>query len=189
MNSGQTVLVILAMMLLGTLSLSVNRALISSSTTSLEMEASLDALSYGQSMLDEIPNHAFDQKTTGGAKVFNYIDMTRPNRLGPETSLYETISFPDTLKNGLFASDTVYNDVDDYKGYQRRITNPRLGYFNINDSVCYVSENDPDSVNNASATFQKRITVVITCPYLPKDASGKLIPLVMRDLAIYRRYF
>ena len=146
MNTGQTMMVILAMMLLGVLSLSVNRTLIDSSSTSLMMETNLDALSYGQSMLDEILNKPFDQATAGGVRIFKYSDMTRPSKLGPEGMYGETILFPDTADiHGLFQSDSIYNDVDDYRGYSRNVRNSRLGIFTISDSIQYVSEDHPDS--------------------------------------------
>ncbi len=190
MNSGQTMLVILAMVLLGTLSLSVNRTLINSSSTSLEMEANLDALSYGQSMLDEILNKSFDQFTVGGTRIYKFTDMTRPNKLGPETNFGEEINLPEKAdSNGNFLSQTVYNDVDDYRGYSRIDSNIRLGNFTLSDSVQYVSENHPDSINTTMQTFCKRVTVVISSPFMTKDQNGNVFPLVMREIAIYRRYF
>lgn len=186
MNSGQTMMVILAMMLLGTLSLNVNRTLINTSSTSLEMEADLDAISYGQSLLDEIMNKAYDQKTADGTRIYVYSGMTPVNRLGPD--LGETFTLPDSNYTGAYLSQTKYNDVDDYKNYRRIITNPRLGNFTLTAMVEYVDEDDPDAVMS-SQTFYKRITVTVSSPYMTKDNNGNVFPLVMRDLAIYRRYF
>ena len=59
-------MVIFALILLDTLSLTVNQTLINSSTTRLEMQANLDALSYGQTLLDEVLSKSFDQRTAGG---------------------------------------------------------------------------------------------------------------------------
>jgi hypothetical protein len=187
MNTGQTMMVILAMMLLGTLSLNVNSTLINSSSTSLEMEAQLDALSYGQTMLDEILSKSFDQKTANGTRIFYPADMS--SYLGYDGGT-EFFVKPDSSYLGAFKSLTKYNDVDDYNGYWRIVTNARLGQFTIRDTVQYVSETCPDSVKlSTQQTFYKRVTVYITSPYLTKDKNGNVFPLVMRDLAVYRKYF
>jgi hypothetical protein len=186
MNSGQTMMVILAMMLLGTLSLNVNQTLINSSSTSLEMEATLDALSYGQSLLDEILSREFDKATVNGTRVFAYSAMTPPASLRAEFG--ETFPLPDVYVNGAFKSQSKYNDVDDYNNYRRTVTNSRLDNFSLTVKVEYVDEDDPDLVMTTQ-TFYKRATVTISNPYMTKDASGTVYPLVMRDLAIYRRYF
>src|SRR5512135_3299894 len=107
MNTGQTMMVILAMMLLGTLSLNVNKTLINTSTTSLEMEASLDALSYGQSMMDEILSKSFD-KATVNTRIFKASDMS--TYLGWDAG--EFFVKPDSSYLGAFKSLTKYNDVD-----------------------------------------------------------------------------
>ncbi|HEY6953009.1 MAG TPA: hypothetical protein VI758_11410, partial [Bacteroidota bacterium] len=179
-------MVILAMMLLGTLSLDVNDALINSGSTSLEMEAGLDALSYGQSLLDEILDKEYDQATTTGVRIFNYNLLTAPALLGPEVG--ETFTLPDTATSNGFRSIRKYNDVDDYNGYSRNVRNQRLDIFTLTSRVKYVSEDHPDSVLNTQ-TFYKRVSVTISNPYMVKDANGNVFPLVMRDLAIYRRYF
>ena len=179
-------MVILAMMLLGTLSLNVNQTLINSSSTSLQMEASLDALSYGQSMLDEILSKSFDQKSVN-TRIFVPSGMS--TYLGWDGAS-EFFVKPDLLSGGVYKSISKYNDVDDYNGYWRIATNSRLGDFTLRDTVQYVSETCPDSVKQSTQqTFYKRVTVYISCPYMPVDDSGKVFPLVLRDLAIYRKYF
>ncbi len=187
MNSGQTMMVILAMLLLGTLSLNVNRTLINTSSTSLEMEANLDAISYGQTLIDEILNKSFDKATAGGTRIFSYSAMTPVNRLGPDGGI-ESFLFPDSSWTGAYKSQPNYNDVDDYNNYRRIVVNPRLGNFTLTVRVEYVDEDNPDLVMT-SQTFYKRVTVTITSPYMTKDSNGNVFPLVMRDLAIYRRYF
>ncbi len=186
MNTGQTVMVILAILLLGTLSLDVNDTMINSSSTSLEMEAGLDAISYGQTLLDEILEKEYDQSTTGGIRIFSDTLFTAPALLGPEAG--ESFTLPDSSATNNYKSFTRYNDVDDYNGYTRIARNSRLDNFTMTVTVKYVSEDNPDSVMSTQ-TFYKRVTVRITNPYMTQDTSGKVFPLVMRDLSIYRRYF
>ncbi len=186
MNTGQTVMVILALLLLGTLSLDVNSTLINTSSTGLEMEAGLDAISYGQSLLDEILDKEFDEATTTGVRIFNYSLMTPYSSFGPESG--ESFTLPDSSATNQYLSILRYDDVDDYQGYQRIARNSRLDNFTLTVRVRYVSEDYPDSAAS-SQTFYKRVRVTISNPYMTKNDSGNVYPLVMKDLAIYRRYF
>ncbi len=185
MSSGQTLMVIAAMILLGTLALSVNTTLMNSSTTSLEMEAGLDALSYGQSLLDEILSKEFDEKTIN-ERAFSYSDITPIAQLGPDAG--ESFPLPDSSATDNFKSKLKYDDVDDYLNYTRVVKNPRLDYFTLTVNIQYVNEDAPDNLTT-SPTFYKRVTVSISNPYMVKNSSGTVFPLVMRDLAVYRRYF
>ncbi len=178
-------MVIAAMILLGTLALSVNTTLINSSTTSLEMEAGLDALSYGQSLLDEILSKEFDENTIN-QRVFSYSSMTPISQLGPDAG--ESFTLPDSSATDNFQSKLMYDDVDDYLNYRRIVRNSRLDNFTLTVVVDYVNEDTPDNPTT-SQTFYKRVTVSISNPYMVKDSQGNVFPLVMRDLAVYRRYF
>ncbi len=186
MNTGQTMMVIIALVLLGTLALTVNSTIVDSSEVSLEMEAGLDALSYGQSLMDEILDKEYDEATTDGQRVFSYSQLTPPSALGPESG--ELTVSPDSSATSTFKSAKGYDDVDDYNGYTRKVLNSRLDVFTLTVRVKYVSEDVPDSTSSTQ-TFYKRISVTVTNPYMTKDASGTVTPLVMRDLSIYRRYF
>ncbi len=186
MHSGQTLMVIAAMMLLGTLSQSVNRTLINSSTTSLEMEASLDAISYARSLMDEIMSKEFDQKTTNNVRAFSYSDITAIASLGPDGA--EGFTLPDVSASENYKATTMYNDVDDYNNYIRIVRNSRLDNFTLTVRVDYVNEDSPDAPFG-SPTFYKRVTITISNPYMTKDTNGNVTPLVMKDLSVYRRYF
>lgn len=186
MNSGQTFMVIAAMILLGTLSLGVNRTLMNSSSTSLEMEAGLDALSYGQSLMDEILDNDFDQKTMDDVRAFSYSDITPIASLGLDAG--EAFSMPDMCESDNFKSKMMFNDVDDFNNYTRIARNSRLDNFTLIVKVEYVQEDSPNSLAS-SPTFYKRITITISNPYLTKDVKADGVPLVLQDLSVYRRYF
>lgn len=190
MNTGQTMLVIIAFSLLSTLTLSVNSTLIRTNASGLEMEATLDAVSIGQSALDEILSKDFDEKTTNSARAFSYNDITLPQNFGPDGSAEAVTgnNGTDTSITGSFQSKTKFDDIDDYNGYTRMAWNPRLGWFRVQGQVEYVNEDEPNTVLS-STTFFKRVTVTVSHPNMAKDNNDQVIPLVMRDISVYRRYF
>jgi len=193
MNTGQMMFVIGAFAMLSMLALALNRTMVNSLVLGLEMEATLNALSIGQSMLDEIESKQFDEECTGDKIVYEYSGMTEPNDLGQDagegvsgvdSAYYVGSTFQD------FQSKTKFDDVDDYHLYRRRVYDPRLGYFDVIDSVKYVSEFSPDR-DTTKQTYYKRLVVVVRHPNLPRkiDTSSTTVPVVLRDIAIYRQYF
>jgi hypothetical protein len=190
MNTGQTFLVIGAFVVLSTLTLNVNASLITTSTTGLEMEATLGAVSIAQSMMDEILNQEFDEMTATGVRVYDAKNLTKFLDLGPDGIDQQIVGDHgvDTSQTNNFESRTRFNDVDDYKGYARKTKNPRFGWFDVTVQVEYVDEDNPD-VLSAGRTFYKRVTVKVVHPNLVKDVNNQVVPYVIKDLAVYRRYF
>ncbi len=192
MNTGQIMFILGAFTMLALLALNVNRTMYGSLVLGLEMEATVNALSIGQSMLDEVMQRNFDQKTI--TKVaYNYSDITPAGSLGPETG--EAIAGIDSayMSGGVFhdfQSKSSFNDVDDYNLYHRRIRDARLGYFDVSDTIKYVSETSPNTPSS-SATFYKVIVVVVRHPNLPRaqDTSSTSLPITLRDFSVYRQYF
>jgi hypothetical protein len=192
MNTGQVMFIMGAFAMLSMLALNVNRTMFGSLILGLEMEATLNALSIGQSMLDEVMQKNFDEKTINKV-AYNYSEITAAGSLGTETG--ESITGYDSAytSGGVFhdyRSRTQFDDVDDYKGYLRKVWDSRLGYFTVRDSIVYASETDPNA-SVGSATFYKRIIVVVEHPNLPKatDTSTVSLPIVLRDLKVYRQFF
>ena len=193
MNTGQVMLILGAFAVLSVLSLSLNRTMFGSSQLGYELEATLNALSIGQSMLDEIMTKSYDQKTTAGKVAYNVSQVTQYGNLGPESG--EAITGIDSAytSSGVFhdfQSKSRFNDADDYHLYRRRVFDPLMGYFDVLDSIIYVSEYTP-SKDTTSATFYKKIVVVVTHPSLPKakDTDTTVTPIIVRDIAVYRQYF
>lgn len=192
MNTGQIMFILGAFTMLSMLALNVNRTMVGSLILGLEMEATLNALSVGQSMLDEVMQKNFDQKTIDKI-AYGYSDITSAVSLGPGPS--EAISgFDSSYTSGGtfhdFQSKTKFNDVDDFKGYKRKVWDSRLGYFEVTDSVMYVKETDPNAPSS-SATFYKMVVVVVRHPNLPRatDTSSTSMPIILRDVSVYRQYF
>jgi hypothetical protein len=193
MNTGQTMLVIGAFTLFSTATVAINSTIISTSTLGIEMEASLNALSIAQSMLDEIMQQSFDEKTTNNKLVTTASGMTPKTGFGSDGGS-ETITCVDFLDPvaDKFQSQSKFDDVDDYDGYKRKVLNTRLGWFEVEDSIAYVQEGSPNTVI-ASQTWQKRITVKITnysLNYtLAKDGNQLVIPYYLKDIMVYREFF
>ena len=192
MNTGQIMLILGAFTMLALLSLNVNRTMYGSLILGLEMEATTNALSIGQSMMDEIMQRNFDEKTIDKV-AYLYSDVTPVGSLGPDGT--ESISGIDSAytSGGVFhdfQSKSEFNDVDDYNLYHRWVWDSRLGYFDVTDSVKYISEMTPDAISS-TATFYKMVVVVVRHPNLPKstDTSSTSLPIILRDFSVYRQYF
>ncbi len=170
--------IIIALALLGVVSLTNNSMMLSKTRTMLEAEASLDAISFAQTLIDEIMTRSYDLATVT-AKVYNASDFTASSGLGPNTYESSVVPLPDS--SSPFKSIKYYNDVDDYNGYRRYISSPRMGRFTLAVSIFYVSESNPDQVSTVQ-TFHKKIVVTITHPNMPK-------PIQLSDISVYRRYF
>jgi hypothetical protein len=114
--------------------------------------------------------------------------VTHPDNFGPNFG--EFFSLVDGY-DIYFRSLDKFDDVDDYHRYKRKITNNLGWVFTIVDSIDYVLESDPDTRSTGSPvqTFYKRITVYVYNDNMAKDNSGNIIPTVMKDFAVYRRYF
>jgi hypothetical protein len=182
---GQSILVIGAFTLLSTLTLAVNATIIQTSNMGLEMEANLNALSYAQSMLDEVLTKSFDENTTNNRRVFTNAGMTATGSFGPDGG--ETMTPPDSSRTNNFRSQWRLDDVDDYHGYIRWVWNTRLGWFVIRDTIQYVHE---DALTAQTAqTWHKKITVNVQNFSMIKDQNGNVIPYRMHDVAVYRKYY
>lgn len=166
-----------ALALLSLVSLSINTMIVGKTTTMLEAEAQLNAISIAQSMLDEVMTKSYDA-ATASAKVYNASDFTAVGSLGCSGAEASAVPQPDAYP---YKSVFGYNDVDDYHRYRRTVFTPRMGNFDVRDTVVYVVETNPDQ-KASSQTFFKRVTVTVRHPNM-------LSPLTLSDVAVYRRYF
>jgi hypothetical protein len=152
MNTGQTMITLLAMVLLSFLILRVNNMFLQTNTTLYTTKFEVLGYALAQSMIQEIERLDFDEKTvTSAVSDSNNLSAT----LGKET--------------GETTYDT-FDDVDDYNNYTRTDTVPAKNgaIFNIKCKVEYVLPATPD-VATSSKTWQKRITVFVTSPYMTQN--------------------
>lgn len=177
MHTGQMMMVLGALALLSLVSLSINTMIIGKTTTMLDAEGQLNAISIAQSMIDEVMQKHYDAATVS-AKIFDPTQFTGAGSLGCSGAESGAVPQPDTYP---YKSATGYNDVDDYHRYRRIVSTPRMGNFDVRDSVFYVVESNPDQ-KSSGQTFFKRITVTVRHPNMAS-------PLSMSDVVVYRRYF
>jgi len=174
-------LVIGAFAMLATLSLSINGMIVNNLATSTETEMAMNAHAFAQSMIDEILTKSFDERVTAGKKVYDPANMSAT--LGSEGGA-ERINWVDTT----FASKVRDDDVDDYHRYTRKVKNSLAWEFTVYDSICYVVETNPDEYSSTQ-TYFKKIIVTVSNPNMAKKPDGTVIPIVLQDIAVYRRYF
>jgi len=180
-------LVIGALALLSLLALSINQMVVGQTVVMLDSEASLNAISLAQSLLDEIQTKYYDLAVVPSSpgsmplRVFdNQVSLFTANSgLGPSGSESYAVPLADTATP--FKSIAGYNDVDDYDGYIRMESNSLMTGFRDSVDVYYVLESDPNAKSNTQ-TFFKRINVTVTHPSMKK-------PLTISDVAVYRRFF
>ena len=166
-----------ALALLSLVSLSVNTMIVGKTTTMLDAEGQLNAISIAQSMIDEVMQKSYDAATVS-AKVYAPSNFTAAGGLGCNGGEASMVPLPDAAP---YKSVSGYNDVDDYNGYRRTVSTPRMGNFDVRDSVWYVMESNPDQ-KSGTQTFFKRVKVTVRHPNMTS-------PLTLSDVAVYRRYF
>jgi len=137
------------MILLSFLILRINNTFLQTNTTLYTTKFEVLGYSVAQSMIQEIERLDFDQNTVSAA-------------ISDSTKLSATLG-PDAGETTF----TTFNDIDDYDGYTRTDTIPAKNgvVFNIKCIVDYVGANTPDVIS-LTPTWQKRITVYVTSPYM-----------------------
>ena len=150
MGTGQMLLALVALTLLASVTLSANKLILTDTDVVQGSEAMITGTAIGQAMLEEITVKYFDQNVLPPLSTDVASAFTPPDSLGPDSS-------------DVAGADTTYNDIDDYNGYADSVNTPRLGYFNRKCEVFYVHE---DGDSSTTQTFQKKIVVTVTNPYL-----------------------
>ncbi|RKY61838.1 MAG: hypothetical protein DRP95_02325 [Candidatus Latescibacterota bacterium] len=151
MQTGQTLLVLGAFVLLSTIVLSMYRALLENQDAVDEAQYGIPAIALAQSVIEEASAKAFDEEVTGTPPPNLPEGFTHPSSLGPESGEH----YPD------------FDDVDDYNGLDIQDTTSVGAVYNITASVYYVDSSDPD--NSVSyRTFYKRIDVTVSSPFLSR---------------------
>jgi len=169
-----------ALVLLGLASLGINHMLADKTIVMLEAEASLNATSIAQIMIDEVMTKSYDASTAGGSRVWDSTQFTSPAALGPNATETGNVgTLPDSSTP--FRSDKYYNDVDDYNNYSRVVKTPILGKFTVVDTVYYLTEANLN-VKSSSQTYYKKVLVTVRHPNMS-------FALQLSDVSVYRRYF
>jgi len=183
MNLGQMLLVVGALTILSMISLAVNSSILQAYVVSYDSEATIDAISIGQTMLDEIQLQAFDSLTNTTQTVKDPNLCTLPAKLGADIDSEKTFATavaanPDTAP---FVSQIKYNDVDDYNHYTRIVKSPHLGKFTVRDSIFYVQDANLNTPYTTAPTWYKKVLVTVSHPNLYR-------PVVMKSIVVFRKY-
>ena len=149
MNTGQMLLSVGAIVLLGATVLTVNRSSLQNGTILQQTQIGIYAISYAASIIQEASGKSFDQNT-----YENEIGTTASlsSTMGPESG--ETTN-PPTSDN--------FNDFDDYNYFwthPKHDTVPGVDIFTTKCKVYYVTDATPD-VPSASKTWYKRMDVMV----------------------------
>ncbi len=155
MNSSQMMITMGAMFLLGVVILRVNNNFLGTSESLLNSKFNIVAISLASSIIEEANNKAFDENTDTTA-VSLVSSLTAFDALGPEL---------DEVDDSNNVIRYLIDDFDDFNGFSIIDTfvvdSLLLGYFNVNCTVEYVNESNPDS-GVAAATWNKSLTVTVT---------------------------
>ncbi len=150
MGLGQTMLTILALILMGRIIISVNTTTLDVGFTKDMAEYRITATSLGTSMLEQSSALAFDENTVDSS-------ATSTSTLTPKASF------------GTDATETsvdLYDDIDDYNNYTKIDTLSNSGIFKTRVFVTYVDIVGSDVVSTTTKTFSKEVSVEITSDYL-----------------------
>ncbi len=150
MGTGQTLLTIGAMILLGSVILTTNRSLSETNTVLLNSNIGLEEVSLATSVIEEAEGKAFDHNTDTTA-VTSTSQLTPASQLGPESGDTSAASF---------------DDFDDFNGYRQQVTIDSIPYV-IYTRVCYVSSSNPSGPASTSPTWNKRMDVWVWSAFAP----------------------
>lgn len=145
MNTGQTLLISIGLLLFTIFILTVYRSTASRFAIVISNEALLTGSALAQSMVDQIIQKSFDEKTIDKV-VFHPDSLTPASMLGPEFNETDVSKF---------------DDIDDYNNYIQNDSLPRLGRFKSFVKVNYVDQTNPDQTSTIR-TFFKKISVFVT---------------------------
>jgi hypothetical protein len=152
MGTGQTLLTIMAMMLMGRLIIGTNASVVNTGSIKDMAEYRITATSLGTSAIEAASALAFDQ-----ASVDTFITADRINELTPSGQLG-----PDPGET----TQAMFNDVDDYNHFSRIDTIPNSAIFKTAVSVSYVNVGANQVSVTTGKTFNKLITVYVTSDFL-----------------------
>ena len=140
MGTGQMLLTIGAIMLLGSIILTTNRSLNNNSQVLLNTNVGLEEVSYATSVIEEATGKAFDAQTDTN-DVNSTTQLTPASQLGPE-----------------YTGDL--NDFDDYNGKNFGPDPLSTGVYFAHTTVHYVSSTNLDDTSSTQTWF-KRIDVSV----------------------------
>jgi hypothetical protein len=144
MNTGQTLLTIVAIVLLGSNVVSVNRTFTQHGVILQHTEIGIFGVSLALSIIEEAQGKAFDQNTCDSLAMSTN-ELTQPLNLGKEALETDRPSF---------------NDFDDYNGWRDTVGIEGVDRFYRWASVVYVDTTNIDE-SSSSRKWHKKLTVFV----------------------------
>ena len=137
MNTGQTLLTICAMVLLGVTVLTVNRNSLNNGTILRQTELGIYAVSLATSFIQRASAMDFDERSASGL-IFITAPMPQPPNIpaGELTSPDSLGPDPGEVKN----SEITYDDFDDYNGFVKDTLITDVDKFHVTASVYYIDQ-------------------------------------------------
>lgn len=149
MGTGQTMLTIMAMVLMGRVILSVNSTTLNIGFTKDMAEYRITATSLGTSMLEQSSALAFDEKTIDSP--VSATSALTTGTLGPDAGE---------------SNVDLYDDIDDFNGYSKIDTVINSAIFKTKVNVSYVIISGTNIVSTNTNTFSKEVLVEVTSAFL-----------------------
>lgn len=144
MNTGQMLLTLGALILLSSLVLRFNRAVLTSDEVMYNSKFNVLASSLATSLIEEAKGKAFDEKTLSAA-------ISSVNQLSTQLKAESGEVYPG------------FDDFDDFNDFVRVDSTLPSAIFYVTSKVNYVSMLDPD-VDSLTPTWRKSITVTVMSP-------------------------
>lgn len=145
MNTGQTLLTLAAMMILTQMAVRINGSILQTQDVMQNSKFGLAAISLATSIIEEANKSAFDENTIDDMLV-SPTGLTARTSFGPDAG--ET-------HRGL------YDDFDDWHGFQITDTTLMSAHYKINCAVNYIDPSNPN-VNLSTKSFHKKLTVYVS---------------------------
>ncbi len=174
MNTGQTILTVGALMLLGFTVLITNRSSLQYGTIISQTEIDIYSVSLAESIIEEAAGKAFDHysatDTAGNGAVITALNqLTAPSLLGKESD--------DDYSN----PNKSFDDFDDYNSWSTTpyvVYVPGVDSFHIQAQVFYVDTTNPD-LKLSTQTWHKKMIVKVwptIVPWGELEGSNKAKP-------------
>ncbi|MCK9408257.1 MAG: hypothetical protein WCX28_04060 [Bacteriovoracaceae bacterium] len=173
MGLGQTLLTILALMLMGRLILTINSTTLDVGFTKDIAEYRITATSLGTSMLELSSAMAFDEATVDSGTT-NIAFLSASTSFGPDASE---------------SSEDLYDDIDDYHNYSKIDSLEHSAIFKTRVTVTYITVSGSSVVTTSAKAFNKQVTVDITSDYLVDYSMTPAQPETLRFKQIFSYWY
>lgn len=153
MGTGQMLLTVAAIILLGTVILSTNRSIVNNNETANFTNVELEAISKATSLIQAATDTAFDENTVD-TTVTTTGQLTAAARLGWDST-------------DVFDNFSAYNGVPGGNGLLWPPDTEATGIYEMLTRVYYVSGSN--FTQSSNATWSKRLDVEVWCTAFPND--------------------